>query len=79
MQSSVPVVIFPFSRPVSDGSFWYSFFQREFSLFLSVEEYQITDARNGLFEEYLQRYLGYTEGKESDDAEEKVTIQWEKQ
>ncbi len=49
-------------------------FQREFSIFLSVEEYQIPDVRNGLFEQYLQRYLGYNEEKDRDDVDEKVTI-----
>ncbi|XP_078352521.1 kinetochore-associated protein 1-like isoform X2 [Oculina patagonica] len=49
--------------------------QREFSIFLSVEEYQIPDVRNGLFEQYLQRYLGYNEEKDCDDEDEKRDLQ----
>ncbi|KAJ7374444.1 Kinetochore-associated protein 1 [Desmophyllum pertusum] len=56
--------------------------QREFSLFLSVEEYQILDVRNGLFEQYLQKYLGYSEENHRVDVDEKKDSQkilsWEK-
>ncbi|RMX40569.1 hypothetical protein pdam_00016563, partial [Pocillopora damicornis] len=40
--------------------------QREFSVFLSVEEYQVPDVRHGLFEQYLQLYLDSREKKDSD-------------
>lgn len=46
-------------------------FQREFSVFLSVEEYQVPDVRHGLFEQYLQLYLDSREKKDS-DVDEKV-------
>ena len=49
--------------------FFYFFlfaFQREFSVFLSVEEYQVPDVRNGLFEQYLQLYLDSREKKDND-------------
>ena len=54
--------------------FFYFFlfaFQREFSVFLSVEEYQVPDVRHGLFEQYLQLYLDSREKKDS-DVDEKV-------
>ena len=41
-------------------------FQREFSVFLSVEEYQVPDVRHGLFEQYLQLYLDSREKKDND-------------
>jgi len=49
------------------------FFQKEYSLFLSIEEYQIPDIRNRLFDQYLQRYLGYSEEKVLDFDDEKVS------
>ena len=48
-------------------------FQKEYSLFLSIEEYQIPDIRNRLFDQYLQRYLGYSEEKVLDFDDEKVS------
>ena len=48
-------------------------FQREFSVFLSVEEYQVLDVRHGLFEQYLQLYLDSREKKDSDVYEKVMT------
>lgn len=48
-------------------------FQKEYSLFLSVEEYRIPDIRNGLFDQYLQQYLRYSKEKVHGDADEKVS------
>ena len=56
--------------------FFYFFlfaFQREFSVFLSVEEYQVPDVRHGLFEQYLQLYLDSREKKDSDVYEKVMT------
>ena len=50
------------------------FFQKEYSLFLSVEEYQIPEIRSGLFDEYLQQYLGYSEKQVLNVVDEKVSI-----
>ena len=47
--------------------------QREFSVFLSVEEYQVPDVRHGLFEQYLQLYLDSREKKDSDVYEKVMT------
>lgn len=38
-----------------------------------MEEYQIPEIRNGLFDQYLQRYLGYSENKVFNDGDEKVS------
>ena len=58
-------------------------FQREFSVFLSVEEYQVPDVRHGLFEQYLQLYLDSREKKDSDVYEKVMTdscfsVYWKK-
>jgi len=45
--------------------------QKEYSLFLSVEEYQIPEIRNGLFDQYLQQYLGYSDNNVLNDGDEK--------
>ena len=54
--------------------FSYCFLQKEYSLFLSVEEYQIPEIRSGLFDQYLPQYLGYSEKKVLNDVDEKVSI-----
>ena len=55
-----------FSFSFSFFLFFLFAFQREFSVFLSVEEYQVPDVRNGLFEQYLQLYLDSREKKDND-------------
>ena len=60
-----------FSFSFSFFLFFLFAFQREFSVFLSVEEYQVPDVRHGLFEQYLQLYLDSREKKDS-DVDEKV-------
>ena len=64
-----------FAEPGTDLSnyFFYTVFQKEYSLFLSVDEYQIPEIRNGLFHQYLQQYLEYSEKKVLNDGDEKVS------
>lgn len=68
------IIVYKRHNPPSlQAHIWYISFQKEFCIFLSVEEYEIPDVRNGLFEQYLQRYLGYNEEKELNHVDEKVT------
>ena len=41
-------------------------------MFLSLDEYQLPEVREKLFERYLYRHLGYSKNKEVDNFEEKV-------
>lgn len=41
-------------------------------MFLSLDEYQLPEVREKLFERYLYRHLGYSENREVDNFEEKV-------
>ena len=51
------------------------FVQREFSLFLSVEEYLMPEVRKNIFLRYLGKYLGYKDSKVQGRAGEKVINQ----
>ena len=41
-------------------------------MFLSLDEYQLPEVREKLFERYLYRHLGYSKNKEVDIFKEKV-------
>lgn len=41
-------------------------------MFLSLDEYQLPEVRETLFERYLYRHLGYSKNKEVDNFKEKV-------
>lgn len=38
-----------------------------------MEEYQIPEIRNGLFDQYLRQYLGYSDNNVLNDGDEKVS------
>lgn len=41
-------------------------------MLLSLDEYQLPEVREKLFERYLYRHLGYSKNREVDNFEEKV-------